>query len=756
MADLTRKQRDEIIQLLLPVMSDAQKAKKLLDAAFDHKPPRYQISLQGEPGVYIANMMTRLLDYGTLPASGEPALWALLKEVYAEVGKEDKESINALAPAFGVPPVGNPSSVQPSPPASHDVPPEEIWDMEIHIQALREDVYPVDITLNDERKFPGTIAGEIRDWQPTGNMETDGQTLFEMLFTERLRTAWDISHEWVNGGAGRRLRIRFWVDEEASELHAKPWEAMQTGHKILSIYEKTPFSRYLSSTASWLGAKQAPIRVLAVISNPGNLGSMNLASVNVEREKAILEKVFEGQDAFELRFLGVEEGDYATPDALVDELRAGCDVLHIVSHGAFNEASRSAYLYLQDEKGSYDRISHKRFAATLANREERPHLVFLTACESAVSAEGPELTEEQERRLRQTNSAFRGMGANLVAAGVPAVIAMQDVVTMETAEKFSSRFYRQLLRHGLVDLAANQARFSLFNAQREDAAVPVLYMRLKDGKLFEPEPAEDSPVIHVTPDSKPPPGAIALPGAPLPFEPVWLAVPAGAFLMGSDPDSRAAFDDEMPQHKLHLDEFFIAQTPVTNAHYKAYIQATGRPGPRHWQRGDDMPNHPVTYVNWRDAMEYCAWLTNTLRDAGRLPEGVRLEVRLPTEAQWEKAARGTDGRLYPWGDEKPDETRLNFNRNLDAPTPVGTYEMTSPYGCFDAAGNVWEWALSLERGYPYDPTDGREVTTVRGRRTLRGGAWNSAARNVRCAARNWSYPEERDGTIGFRVVLVRG
>jgi formylglycine-generating enzyme required for sulfatase activity len=167
--------------------------------------------------------------------------------------------------------------------------------------------------------------------------------------------------------------------------------------------------------------------------------------------------------------------------------------------------------------------------------------------------------------------------------------------------------------------------------------------------------------------------------------------------------------------------------------------------------------HPVVWVDWTDAMAYCRWLTAQLKEAGRLPGDVELEVRLPTEAEWEKAARGPKGHLYPWGDDAPDASRLNFTDSINGTTAVGAYSPLgdSFYGCADMAGNVWEWTLSAEAGYPYDPKDGRENAQVRGRRILRGGAFDSAARSVRCACRNWNFPEERDDTIGFRVVLVR-
>lgn len=151
----------------------------------------------------------------------------------------------------------------------------------------------------------------------------------------------------------------------------------------------------------------------------------------------------------------------------------------------------------------------------------------------------------------------------------------------------------------------------------------------------------------------------------------WCYVPPGKFLCGDDEET------------VYLDAYYISRTPVTNAQYAKFVQATGHRAPEHWD-GDTPPDeildHPVTYVSWCDAQAYCEW-------AG---------VRLPTEEEWEKAARGTDGQKYPWGNEEPTSGLCNFNMNVGGTTPVGKYspQGDSPYGCVDMAGNVWEWTES--------------------------------------------------------------
>jgi eukaryotic-like serine/threonine-protein kinase len=207
-------------------------------------------------------------------------------------------------------------------------------------------------------------------------------------------------------------------------------------------------------------------------------------------------------------------------------------------------------------------------------------------------------------------------------------------------------------------------------------------------------------------------------------QPVWqrlgiemVRIPAGRFLYG---------DDKKP---LELPEFAMAKTPVTNAQYKAFVDATKYRAPQHWEGGripSGKEKHPVVYVSWEDAQAFCKW-------AG---------TRLPNEQEWEKAARGTDGRTYPWGEAKPDNTRCNFGKEWDIKNlaAVGQYPAgASPYGLLDMAGNVWEWCEDW-----YDSSQQHRV--------LRGGAFYNYGSLVRCANRSWLTVGNRYYNVGFRVV----
>jgi formylglycine-generating enzyme required for sulfatase activity len=215
----------------------------------------------------------------------------------------------------------------------------------------------------------------------------------------------------------------------------------------------------------------------------------------------------------------------------------------------------------------------------------------------------------------------------------------------------------------------------------------------------------------------------------------------------------------------------MARYPVTVAQFKAFVENSGyRPEDPDSLRGID--NHPVVWVTWHDAMAYCRWLTDRLREWEGTPESLatllrekKWRVRLPSEAEWEKAARGENGRIYPW-DGKAEPDRANYRETgIGDPSPVGCFPKgKSPLGCFDMAGNVWEWTRSLwgkggdlEYKYPYDPNDPdreNEDTADEVARVLRGGAFNDSADFVRCAVRHWLYPSNRGGGIGFRCVCA--
>jgi formylglycine-generating enzyme required for sulfatase activity len=209
-------------------------------------------------------------------------------------------------------------------------------------------------------------------------------------------------------------------------------------------------------------------------------------------------------------------------------------------------------------------------------------------------------------------------------------------------------------------------------------------------------------------------------------------VPAGEFTMGND----AGDDDEHPVHQVFLDAYFIDKYEVTNALYKVCVEAgvCDQPTDTDDYNNSQYLQHPVVYVDWNMAQQYCEW-----RDA-----------RLPTEAEWEKAASGTDGSTYPWGDEEIDNTFANFSGSET--NSVGSYPKgVSPYGAYDMAGNVWEWVADWYDSYPGSTvSDSHYGTSFR---VTRGGSWLDSSHGVRAANRLSLYPSFNKDLYGFRCSL---
>jgi len=251
----------------------------------------------------------------------------------------------------------------------------------------------------------------------------------------------------------------------------------------------------------------------------------------------------------------------------------------------------------------------------------------------------------------------------------------------------------------------------------------------------------------------------------------WVSVPAGDFLMGSTPEQieqgyrisrqgyghdgvRKAgwFDNEAPQKKISLPAFRILKTPVTQVEYAGFVRATGHPAPfvdektwksyrlvhpysrvkqYLWRQGRPpagKEHHPVVLVSFDDAAAYAKWLS---RKTGR-------HLRLPSEAEWEKAMRGTDGRLYPWGNQYSADKLNNADAGPFATMPVGSFpEGASPYGVLDGAGNVFEWT---------------RTDWSAGKKTVKGGSWDDHGGVCRPAAHHGRIATLKHILIGFRLV----
>ena len=232
-----------------------------------------------------------------------------------------------------------------------------------------------------------------------------------------------------------------------------------------------------------------------------------------------------------------------------------------------------------------------------------------------------------------------------------------------------------------------------------------------------------------------------------------VVIPGGMFTMGRDNGPTR----EQPAHQMFLPSFYIDQNLVTVAAFAQFVQIHGTEGPGgelyldvsdsdnriHRRDGAWLPDkgselYPVGEVSWYGAMAYCTWR----------------KKRLPSEAEWEKAARGTDGRLYPWGNDPPRSDLAFFGGFRGETRPVGQYPRgASPYGVQDMAGQVWEWTTSIYQPYPYKPEDGRENVSVTAPRVVRGGNSSSSAQGLTSTSREVVFPARMatgHAYIGFR------
>jgi formylglycine-generating enzyme required for sulfatase activity len=241
-------------------------------------------------------------------------------------------------------------------------------------------------------------------------------------------------------------------------------------------------------------------------------------------------------------------------------------------------------------------------------------------------------------------------------------------------------------------------------------------------------------------------------------------VPAGEFTMGSPRTDPKSGDDEEPQHSVYLDAFWIDRTEVTTAQFVEFLNALGEHrgvcGGRdcaetriedkysHILRRNgryvverDFGDHPITEVSWHGAQAYCAW-------AG---------ARLPTEAEWEKAARGVDGRTYPWGNESPDCDRAQYGDCGGATVPVGSYPAgASPYAVLDMAGNVWEWVADWYDAayYGSSPSQNPQGPDSGVRKVFRGGSWGYPPAFLRASDRARNRPTYAGFNVGFRCAAT--
>lgn len=605
--------------------------------------------------------------------------------------------------------------------------------------------------------------------------EEVGARIFDALFAGPVAEAWRSSLARLHPDEGLRLNLRL---PDAPELAALPWELLydSTHQHFLALDERTPVNRYLSlPLAQEEMLVEPPLRVLVILSAPTDHEPLLAVEEEWQRIQTALAPVIATKQ------IELERLAKATWDELQSQLRKqSFHILHFVGHGLFDSQQGNGGLLFEDEEGFTQLISARKLAHLLRNHPSL-RLALLNACEGAVSA---------------ADNPFAGVAQALVQQGIPAVIAMQQAISDRAALTFGPTFYAAVADGYPVDAALTQARMAVYAENDWEWATPVLFSRSADNHILvlpttdatkgaaaaTPAPSvaqidtqggayvgegvnishgdfvgrDQIKIVVQTPgeafdllERRDEQAALLQPEIERkPFEPVTLLIPAGPFVMGEDPQSR-----------LTLPPFRLGKYPITNREYAVFLAHTPAqdvPPKLGWFNRlppSDRLDHPVTGVSWEDACAYCGWLSS---ETGRA-------YRLPSEAEWEKGARGLDGRAYPWGNSWADNCA---QVGSDETSPVAAHPAgASPFGCEDLLGNVQEWTLTRwgpDRNtsafplIPYRPDDGREDTaphTQRDLRIHRGGSFRNSAAEVHATTRGSASPDSRIRWRGFRVVL---
>ena len=517
------------------------------------------------------------------------------------------------------------------------------------------------------------------------------------------------------------LRIRIQIDPCLPALADLPWEYLATPRgDFLARSSLTPLVRYLEvGCGEALTPVRPPLHVLAVLSNP-----KDVTRLEVDKEWQRLREVTSPLE--ERGLLRLKQLENPTPARLRKALRGQVNVLHFVGHGFFDDSLELGGLIFEDENGGSKVVTAKELAELLQDSRTL-RLVFLNACEGAVSGR---------------SDSFAGVAQGLVQRCVPAVLAMQFPISDPAAIALSREFYSALADGYPIDAALSEARKAVMEAGGPlEWGTPVLFSRSDDNRLIEMPTGDARPVIERQP-----------------WEPETILIEGGTFLMGSD-HGEGIPEHETPQREVFLPDYRIGRYPVMNCEYEVFLREAKRSAnpEMRWDgnspfRGEE--RHPVTGVTWCDAMAYCQWLRDK---TGR-------HYTLPCEAYWEKAARGVDGRLYPWGDWEADRC----NQGQWESAPVDKYPPQSTFGCFDMVGNAPEWTSTLWGQSPLEPDpryrypwqgDGRDDLRANSqiRRVVRGGAAADPPDKLRCASRTSALPLQ-PGPFGkrhgFRVMIA--
>ncbi|MBF8185324.1 SUMF1/EgtB/PvdO family nonheme iron enzyme [Nonomuraea sp. K274] len=429
--------------------------------------------------------------------------------------------------------------------------------------------------------------------------------------------------------------------------------------------------------------------------------------------------------------LRTADGRVTDPKSVLEWLHHGAGVLTSPSTETYSFSHLTFQEYLTASHLADNSRELVRAATHLGEKWWREVLLFTvqlasreTAAQFFAAALTPPLVERSHAALRQCVETVTSLNT------LPFVRFLEDPAVPAGAKAHVLRMFVNHPDHEISRVARSLSR-------HDSPEVSALAIRIR-------EKAAESATARAT--------TVMNPEEPIvePFTGILLRpIPAGQFTMGADDIGVA----EQPEHLVRVSSFWLAETTVTNRHYELFLKATQHSEPAFWREpmfaGPDLP---VVGVNWYDATEFCRWLATLSR----------LPFTLPSEAQWEYAARGTDGRRYPWGSEPPDRTRAcYYEGQIDShPEPVGSFPLgRGPFGCMDQAGNVWEWCLDVWDPDAYSArldqvtVDPVVSTGNASMRVLRGGNWWFTIEGLDAAYRFRNPVDNRNDDIGFRVAL---
>jgi formylglycine-generating enzyme required for sulfatase activity len=559
-----------------------------------------------------------------------------------------------------------------------------------------------------------------------------GEKLFQAVFKGKIDRLFTASRAQARAES-RPLRLRLHLSAVPA-LSRLPWEYLFDPERRLFLAHEISIVRYLESPDP-CGALQVepPLRIVVIRALPADCEPL-----------AIEEEWNQIRTALRRRFLPgrarVETLKSSTFEALQERLEAGpCHVLHFIGHGAL--VSGKGMLLFEGEDGKSAPVDALRLSTLLRDRGVR--LVVLNSCYGAHPS---------------WDDPWIGVAQDLVHKGIPAVVAMQSVITDRAALRFSQRFYRSLAENATIDTALSAARRSLFfHGDNAEWGTPVLYTQSPDGNLFDVPPPSVGERVRVATvrgawlaalllaawaawwfwyrDRRAPasPECPSPPGTDIRF----VLIPKGKFMMGANRKG------ERPIHGVEITRSFcMGQFEVTERQWAQVM--TGKPDPP----TEPLDNRPKTEVSLDDVHQFLARLNQR---AGRP------RFRLPYEAEWEYAARAGSTTPYSFGKDPSELYKYGHCLSKAGRDDYGNVALVGQYqpngwNLYDMYGNVWEWVEDYYGDYPagavQDPKGPAEGTS----RVRRGGAYDSSVAKCRSAYRDPWPPVKGSYDLGFRIV----